>query len=442
MLTTLSYHYTMSLALHTSRQFRSIKELTELVTAVSAAPSTESEPDWLEWKREGDLCDRRWHALIAKCIAGFANRDPNVAKREAGGCAYLVIGAEPGHVGGVRPVDNATLHAGVSRFVGTTARWSPQYVNCEGQQVLVITVEPPEYGDQITAMLTAYGSHERSANVCRKGDVFLRRHGSTDFATQSDYDMLVQRFAAGAEHASGIRLQTVGVVTAVPVLCGPDEVTAWRRRQELVLLASLDQPTPNRIGSIPTPLFADTRNADEYRREVASYLDERAALLPREARAEALVNRVPSMQLVLTNSTEHNFKAVRIEVAITGDVWAYRSEAAARPTLPAPPHEWGTPGLPSSFDFISSMSLPPVAGTPGPYIDNSNSTRIEFEDVDLRPSERVKLDPIHLVSDAALAGAMLTAKWVTTSASASGVARGEFPIAISSEIVSPFEQYR
>ena len=101
----------MALTLDTSKQFRSITELTELVRAISSAPLSESEPDWLEWKREADLKDRRWHALIAKCIVGFANRDPIVAKLWAGGCSYMVVGAEPGNVNGVTPIDNANFHA-------------------------------------------------------------------------------------------------------------------------------------------------------------------------------------------------------------------------------------------------------------------------------------------------------------------------------------------
>ena len=172
------YHSSMSLIIDTSRQFRTIKELAELVQAVSSAPLTESEPDWLEWKSQVDLSDKLWHMRIAKCVAGFANRDPIVAKRSAGGCSYLVIGAEPGNVNGITPIDNAILHDGISRFVRDTVRWNPEYIQHEGKQILVITVEPPEHGDQIVAMLSDFQSHKRGTSSCRKGDVFVRRHGA------------------------------------------------------------------------------------------------------------------------------------------------------------------------------------------------------------------------------------------------------------------------
>ena len=146
------------------------------------------------------------------------------------------------------------------------------------------------------------------------------------------------------------------------------------------------------------------------------------------------------MQLMLVNDTEHNFSAVRVEVAINGDVWAYLGEEDAEPRLPARPRAWGTSTLSDMIPYVPSISMPSLAEPSGPYIDNSGSARIVFEDVDLRPSGRVRLDPIHLVCEAALAGTTLTAKWAATSESVSGVARGEFPITISSEIVSPLDQ--
>ena len=343
----------------------------------------------------------------------------------------MVVGAEPGNVNGVTPIDNANLHAGISRFVRQTVRWSAQYIKHEGKQVLVIIVEPPEHGDQIVAMLTDRQSHERSARVCRKGDVFLRRHGRTDLAGQEDFDMLVLRFAAGAERASDIRVQVLDTATAVAAGCGPDDITTWRERQERALLEPLELGTHDGIG--PT-LFGrrENRSPDEFRRQVESYLNEMASLLPSIARGMALKGGAPSMQLVVINETDYNFTGTRVEVAIEGDVWAYRNLEDAQPEMPTPPCEWG------SESGLYFPTIPPIltADLFGPHIDNSGSTRIGFDDVDLRPSERVKLDPIHVVCDAKLAGVTLMAKWTATSSSARGVAHGEFPITVSSEIVS------
>ena len=428
----------MALELETSRAFRSIDELTRLIEAIAAAPATESEPDWLEWKREADLADRRWHAIIAKCIAGFANRDPAVAKRHASGCGYLVIGAEPRNVVGVKPVDNSQLHAGVSRFVGTALRWSPQYLATDGAQVLIITVESPEGGDPIVAMRAGYESHARGSSVCREGDVFVRRHGSTDRATHEDFDMLARRFATGTEQATGFRVGAVNPVTAVPVASGPNEVAAWRQRKKQALLEPLEggAQLTVRLGLFPN---LEQRTADEYRSEVESYLDEAAALLPRDAHADALMERSPGMQLVLINDTEHNFSEVRVKVTVDADVRAYTSDLDARPQMPRPPRSWGAHRWSALHDLVPTGPVIFPGSPSGPYIDNSGSTSIEFDDVDLRPSGQVRLRPIHLVAGAALAGETVTAAWAATSSSADGVARGEFPITISQEIVSPLD---
>ena len=421
----------MALAIDTSRQFRSIGELAGLVRAIAAAPTTESEPDWLEWKRGMDLTDRSRHVQMAKFIAGFANRDPIVARQNAGGCAYLVIGAEPGNVSGVIPVDNANLDAGISRFV--RARWSPHYVDHEGKQVLVITVEPPDRGNRIVAMLTAYEPSARGAPAFRKGDVFLRRHGRTELAEQEDYDMLVQRFAAGAGQADGMSVEPLIPVTAVPVACGPSEVSAWRERQQRTLLASLEVDAQRRAMAALVGSY-ESRSPEQYRHEVTSYLAEMAPWLPHMARIEALEDREPSMRLVLINETERNFAAARVEITLSRVVWAYGEDDDSLRSLPEPPRAWGEPWRSRSLLSLPIISVPAIRSL---HISNADPARIEFPDVDLRPGERVKLAPVHLVTDAALAGGTLTARWSITSKSADGIASGEIAVSVPSDVVSP-----
>ena len=352
-----------------------------------------------------------------------------MAKRQVDGCAYLVIGAEPGNVSGVSSIDNADLVAGISRFVRETVRWSPQYIQYLGREVLVITIEPPEYGDQIVAMLTDYQS--QAGNVCRRGDVFIRRHGRTDPATQGDYDMLVRRFASGEEQVEGISVCALRDVTAIPVACGSKEIRTWLVRKERELRLSLEREMP--------PSIFESRGVSEFESEMLSYLSEVVPLLPDKARAEAIAGLEPGMQLLLVNGTEHNFTAVRVEVSIDGEMWAYESEDHAQPEMPEPPREWGA--LRPLLDALTlSYPVGPVTDVFSLYIDNSGPVVIQFDDIDLRPHARVNLDPIHLVCDGTLVGTTLIARWSATSASTSGVARGEIPIRVSQEIVSPLNQ--
>ena len=434
----------MALELDTSRQLRSISELTNLVHAISSAPSTESEPDWLEWKREADLSDRRWHARIAKFIAGFANRDPAVAKLQAGGCGYLVIGAEPGNVVGVSPIDNADLHSGVARFIRNTVRWNPHYVSHCEKQILVVTVEPPEMGDRVTAILRQY-TDMTGAMECRKGDVFVRRSGKTELATQEDYDVLVERHGAGNAKASGLTVLATEPVTAIVFGCTPDEVDTWRQREEQSLLEPLEQWATREPGQRwPTGLATvEKRSHDEYRREVAGYLDEVVRLLPSQARARAIEGRPPSLNLVLVNETEDNFAAVRVNVAIPGEIQAHNNALHALPMMPARPHPWcPTVGLENSgavsgILHFDDLSAPSEQGLLRPIFNDSGSAPMEFGDIDLRPGQSVRFAPVYLTADAELAGKTLVAEWTATSTSTSGMARGWIPVEVSTEVVSP-----
>ena len=421
----------MALTLDTSKPFRSVPELTELVQAIATAPLNESEPDWVEWKREADLTNRRWFATIAKCIAGFANREPRVARQSAGGCAYMICGAEPGKVHGVSPIDNADLHAGISRYVRSAVRWSPQYVRCQGEQVLVVTVEPPEYGDQIVAMLADFQPQERGGNRFREGDVFIRRHGKTEPAKQEDYEMLANRFAGGGVSSGEISVRTLDTVTAVAVARDFADIDTWWERQEREFLEPLDKWVPTKITPLLSPIF-ESRSPEEYRSQVTSYLSDLASLAPSFVRYAALEKWAPGMRLLLVNETEQNFVGARVEVFIEGDVWAYRRPEDARPEMPQKLRKWGTStgfGL-----YVPPRPEMPILDMFGPHIDNSGSATIRFDDVDLRPGERVELDPIYLVADAALAGATLAATWVVTSSNANGAARGEISITVATEV--------
>ena len=432
MIRLISYNSSMSLLLDTSRPFRWYSELTELVRAISSAPPNEPEPDWLEWKSRAVLSEQRWHVLIAKFIAGFANRDPIVAKRSAGGCSYLVVGAEPGNVLGATQVDNAILHDGISRYVRESVRWNPQYIEHEGKQVLIVTVEPPEAGDLIVAMRRAYHSDERGSTSCREGDVFVRRHGKTELAGQEDYDMLVRRFANVAVRVSDISIRVAGQASVVPVSCDSDVISCWHHRQETSLLEPLQEETQETRGPVRL-LNIEDRSPEEYRHEVATYLSKIEAVFPSIARAMALAEHGPSLQLLLVNDTEHNFQKVRVEIAIEANVWAYKNAEDAQPELPAAPRKWrsGPRISPPSLNSIPTLDIWE------PQIDNSGPTIIEFADVDIRPSGREELDPIYLICDPKLAGKTLAAKWTATSSSASGVAHGEIPVKVLSQIFSP-----
>jgi hypothetical protein len=316
--------------------------------------------------------------------------------------------------------------------VGRDVRWTPQFVEYASKDILVVTVEPPEFGDPIRTMLKSHQS-DRGLRV-RNGDVYVRSHGRTDLATQADFDMLTERFAASREQIGGVRVEALGTTSAVPVAYGPEEIQAWCSRKRASLKPF--DPLSFVVGGRP---FGDDRTAAEYMEEVDSWIKEAASVLTPLAHTSALDGRAPGLRLRLTNGTEHNFAAVRVKVGIEGCVFAYLDPEEDRPWIPSPPRSWGTRRMPT-LSFPSDLTSRGETFLPTtPDVDNySNPTTIEFDDVDLRPSSTVELAPIYLATTADLAGTALSAKWTATSSSVDKVARGELPVEVVPEAIEVY----
>ena len=118
----------VAVLIDTRLPLRSSEELAGLVNAVVAA-SANDETDWLEWKSGLDLKRKENQVTIARHILGMANRRVADATRQAGGCGYLVIGAEPGSVAGVAEVDPADLSQAIQIYLGSAGpSWSASYI--------------------------------------------------------------------------------------------------------------------------------------------------------------------------------------------------------------------------------------------------------------------------------------------------------------------------
>jgi hypothetical protein len=133
----------------TMRAVRKPSARLALVRAVRDAGLVTVEKDWIEWKSQVDLHDKRSRMEhVIRHILGFGNRDPGRAARIADGCAYLLLGVEPHTLDGVDQVDPAVLEQWVRPYLEPNGpEWDADYVELDGKTVLVITVEPPRWGD-------------------------------------------------------------------------------------------------------------------------------------------------------------------------------------------------------------------------------------------------------------------------------------------------------
>jgi len=135
-----------------SRPIRSLAEQVALIKAVASASAAETEKDWIEWKSEVDLAELAWQSTVARHVLGFANRDPDLAASAAHGCSYVLLGVEPGRILGTKAYDPADIDQWVRAFLGTgrdSPVWRPEYIGVDGMTVLLVSIEPPAWGDPI-----------------------------------------------------------------------------------------------------------------------------------------------------------------------------------------------------------------------------------------------------------------------------------------------------
>jgi hypothetical protein len=149
----------------------------------------------LEWKLEWDLSTRPRRADLARHILAMANRDSDQAARLYGGHAFLLIGVEPGRIGSAPALDPADLVQLLTPYVGTQLGWRPTYVAYQSSRVLVITVDPPYWGDPIWRLQRS-SEDPRTGRLLKAGAVFVRRAGTTVPADADDIHRLEARAQA------------------------------------------------------------------------------------------------------------------------------------------------------------------------------------------------------------------------------------------------------
>jgi hypothetical protein len=425
----------VSLNVDLSKPIRTPAARRGLVSSVRDATPDEFELDWVEWKSTVDLSAKQWKAELARQIQGFANRHPDKAAQVLRGCAYLLVGVEPGNLCGVKPIDSAELEDGLTQYLGSDGpQWNPDVEVVDGQTVLVITVEPPSWGDRIFSCRKEFGSY-------RNGDIFIRRRGKTERANASEVQMLEERARAGGERRVAIELAWwKDEETAItPVDSSVEVRDAWLA-SERERWTRAYKANAAKIGrgvraawTVPNPLFP---SPEEFKKNLAKYLQEAADPKDFEVRTatRAIGKKIGRLSLAIHNLTADNYSKVSVILSFPGPVAAFFSAAHA-----SRGHDLAQPPRVRSYDALASLHAPspPVqARSPTGYIDNSGSTQISFPEVDVRPHMWHRLDTVYLIADAELVGQELAGAWYATATNASGLARGKFSVRIDQTTTS------
>ncbi len=450
----------MPLGIATDRAFRSTAELRTLVGAVRDAPRSEMERHWIEWKAAEKLTAKSCLVDIAHHVIGFANRQVETAAEVAEGCAYLLVGVEPGCIASVDVIDIAKLEQGLLPYLGNDGpRWSTDYPEVDGNTVLVVSIEAPRWGDSIHTLRQSFLPEDKRAKSYVAGTVYIRKNGRTEHPPdQASWEILQQRLIRrNVQFDLDVLWSPVSAAAIVALDASPDTLHTWLEKERCRLLAPLEadekwratnQQAQFALGKLGIRLpdipnmtahlrIGDRRSLEEYRDEVNKYLAHAEAKVAVQARARAVEQVAPILEVMVTNGTERNFQDVKVEIAFMGQVTGYVDEREVWRDVdfPAAPKLYGTQTLFIPMDDYVGPRKPSP-----PYKGWANNTpggcRIHFLPINLRPRDSVRLPSFRLLAHPGAAGTTLTGIWHATSTSADGVRQGQLSVSVDPTVVS------
>jgi hypothetical protein len=467
----------VALNLDTSAPIRSLARKRELVRAIYKAPASEQETDWLEWKSVVELTAKRWRAELSRQALGMANRDPEVAAKWAGGCGFVVLGVSPGLLDGTPVHDNADIEAWLTPYIGrapNAPEWASEYVEVQGKQILIVTVEPPQPGQPAWPCRKTYTPDRNKGEdpkwAVRDGAVYVRHQASTEEASSDDIEMLSRRAAGSGRRLGGISLALARGCKAAAVDATEETIAAWEKREREALKPPPPLPSKpattvpmdrlagssleasvNALAQLAAqmkdlPLGAglkpDTRTAQDYQAEVDGYIAKATKAMPGVLIRRTCERPLGRIALSVRNSTDDPIHKLRVELVIAAKgVMALLDDELPDAKLPKRPIMLRKAAT-SVFDAMRTNFYAPDYGRPlairsiGPRveIDNSSSARLTFPTFDLYAQTSANLEEFYLLTNAAHAGKKLAADWSVRANNLSGVIRGTLEIEVGAYV--------
>lgn len=422
-----------------SRPVRSYNELVGLAEAVFQAPATEQETDYVEWKSVFDLRANAEHRFeVAKHILGFANRHPDRAIQHFAGCAYVVLGIEPQSAVGIDVEDQADVTKWIGQYLGTDGpQWSTSYVKAAGVDVLVVTVEAPQWGESLRTLAKGY-------NNWAPGQLFIRRAGMTTTPDQAEVRMLEERVRRATSHvAVEVGLQDPGRALRTFVATQQDREN-WVN-SEGVRLADPYNRDINRGTSLAdlarSPLMGESRSRGQYEREMTKYLGGHASQRWRMLIYKGVIRLgLGVVRLKMTNPTDQNFSSVRVVLEPPDTVYPFLDEDDPDRVLKPeePPLPWGEHSLVRAMPPVELMRSFKSDGM-AEVTTNGSQAQVSFFPVALRPRATEPLPPVHLPLPRSNIGDEVVLSWTATSTSADGTASGQVVLPVDKDPVSADE---
>lgn len=434
----------MAIDIDTSGPLRGPRDLQRLVEAVVAAGSAD-ESTWLECKSDLDLAKPEGRYKVARAVLGFANRMPDTAANTCGGLAYLLIGAEPGKVSGTQVIDTSNLEHGLTNYLGGDGPvWTPLYLQLDGKHVLVVTVEPPKWGDRMATL-------RKQGNGLPAGTVFVRAQSNTRPANDDEIKMLEDRHLRGhqAPEISGLEVgYKFTSTTPTPLLVfDPTEeaVENWiQQRREAI--SAWHQAAIDAIETPPKSLAASVlfRRPTIDAEAIERHLDLCRQRLFDAARQAMVAHKLGLLQVTARNPGRRTLDHVELTLTLDTPFSAFPEGRAEKlkplPKPPAPPKQKDSSLLAGYFGSAigDSAGLARIAGGrlgptfPTPYMPvlgfDVEGNSITLDLYQIRPEKTGASTDFHLFLHQRPDADTVPIAWTLTSTSTEGVQRGTIQV--------------
>jgi hypothetical protein len=338
------------------------------------------------------------------------------------------------------PIDQATLEAQVNVYVGHNLDWDVDYVELDGETVLVVTVEPPRWGDPIHPVRKAYQPHEKGGTGVPAGAILVRHSASTERASPADIDMLSKRCARQPGSELDIEVRPVEGAELGRVDCRPEVIDDYVSQEGQALVAHYRPP-----GAINAKWLggAESRSEEMYLREIAAYGKELRKALPGVLLARSVEHDVGLLRLEAVNHTDTTFIGVQVEVTVPAPfrVCIWKQELLHPGDLPKSPAPFGQQSL-RALDYTvgwNSIGMPQLRPAWLPRLQQTDQgSRVVFDPRDVRARGATKLTDVWLLLDHE-APPIIELRWEATAKNARKRLEGVVSVPVRGELASPEE---
>ena len=409
-----------------------------------------AEVDWLELKGTlpfADRGDRKQSAVVlARAVLAMANRLPDAAERSLGGHGVVLVGVAGNAVVGAEQVDGAVLRDALEPYVGDDGPgWDHLYVSHSQGLVLVLVVDPPQWGDAIHVCRREYAGDRGGAKV-RDGDVFVRVPSMTRLATSSDLAKLQERLGRSAVRGAQVSVHYDDGFNRVDTKSVLDIIAERVDDVCRNLLKDLPPPPADSLAAafrIPTinSMTADRRSPAAFRREVQQWQFD-AKAKAQDAAADFFRHELARGTLTVENTSDRYLEDVRVQAYFPPGVQVLAKSDAAWSNhddgfdflalLPTAPNRWGIDSYLSHLVGVAAIDYRAVASAtrshPFDVDETADGAVVTWSVGDLRPrsTEVGHRDKFVILSDSEASD--ISVSWKVTAKRIDHVLKGSFAL--------------